>query len=188
MRKKYYLFSIVIVVVLAFALYFYQRQRTNFFNYSVRDMQPRVYYEIDGPIIVGYEKELAQDGKENEFKQVQKLFSSLKENDFTENRGIKKGLVHFWLKFGARNFYFHEAEIIVKEAPSSAGKSTSKADIIKPRRRYRRYTIKPESQAKLKNLYDYVRTVVLPSEEEEKIRKILIKYRDKKYRDRKGQK
>ena len=101
MRKKYYLFSIVIIVVLAFALYFYQRQRTNFFNYSVRAMQPRVYYEIDGPIIVGYEKELAQDGTESEFKQVQKLFSSLKENDFTENREIKKGLVHFWLKFGA---------------------------------------------------------------------------------------
>lgn len=188
MRKKYYLFSIVIIVVLAFALYFYQRQRTNFFNYSVRAMQPRVYYEIDGPIIVGYEKELAQDGTESEFKQVQKLFSSLKENDFTENREIKKGLVHFWLKFGARNFYFHKAEIIVKEAPSSAGKSTSKADIIKPRRHYRHYTIKPESQEKLKKLYDYVRSAVLPSEEEEKIRKILIKYRDKKYRDWKGQK
>lgn len=171
MRKKYYLFSIVIIVVLAFALYFYQRQRTNFFNYSVRAMQPRVYYEIDGPIIVGYEKELAQDGTESEFKQVQKLFSSLKENDFTENREIKKGLVHFWLKFGARNFYFHKAEIAVEEAPQ-----------------LRHYKIKPESQAKLKNLYDYVRTVVLPSEEEEKIRKILIKYRDKKYRDRKGQK
>lgn len=185
MRKKYYLFSIVIVVVLAFALYFYQRQRTNFFNYSVRDMQPRVYYEIDGPIIVGYEKELAQDGTESEFKQVQKLFSSLKENDFTENREMKKGLAYFWLNFGARNFYFHEAEIIVKEAPSSAGKSTSKAEIIN---QHRHYKIKPESQAKLKNLYDYVRTVVLPSEEEEKIRKILIKYRDKKYRDWKGQK
>lgn len=171
MRKKYYLFSIVIVVVLAFSLYFYQRQRTNFFNYSVRDMQPRVYYEIDGPIIVGYEKELAQDGTESEFKQVQKLFSSLKENDFTETREIKKGLVHFGLKFGARNFYFHKAEIAVEEAPQ-----------------LRHYKIKPESQAKLKNLYDYVRTVVLPSEEEEKIRKILIKYRDKKYRDRKGQK
>lgn len=134
-------------------------------------MQPRVYYEIDGPIIVGYEKELAQDGTESEFKQVQKLFSSLKENDFTETREIKKGLVHFGLKFGARNFYFHKAEIIVKEAPQ-----------------LRHYKIKPESQAKLKNLYDYVRTVALPSEKEEKIRKILIKYRDKKYRDRKGQK
>ena len=188
MRKKYYLFSIVIVVVLAFALYFYQRQRTNFFNYSVRDMQPRVYYEIDGPIIVGYEKELAQDGTESEFKQVQKLFSSLKENDFTENREMKKGLAYFWLNFGARNFYFHEAEITVEEAPSSAGKSTSKADIIKPRRHYRHYTIKPESQAKLEKLYAYMRTVVLPSEKEEKIRKILIKYRDKKYRDWKGQK
>lgn len=171
MRKKYYLFSIVIVVVLAFALYFYQRQRTNFFNYSVRDMQPRVYYEIDGPIIVGYEKELAQDGTESEFKQVQKLFSSLKENDFTETREIKKGLVHFCLKFGARNFYFHKAEIAVEEAPQ-----------------LRHYKIKPESQAKLEKLYAYIRTVVLPSEEEEKIRKILIKYRDKKYRDRKGQK
>lgn len=171
MRKKYYLFSIVIVVVLAFSLYFYQRQRTNFFNYSVRDMQPRVYYEIDGPIIVGYEKELAQDGTESEFKQVQKLFSSLKENDFTETREIKKGLVHFGLKFGARNFYFHKAEIAVEEAPQ-----------------LRHYKIKPESQAKLKKLYDYVRSAVLPSEEEEKIRKILIKYRDKKYRDRKGQK
>lgn len=171
MRKKYYLFSIVIIVVLALALYFYQKQRTNFFNYSVRDMQPRVYYEIDGPIIVGYEKELAQDGTESEFKQVQKLFSSLKENDFTETREIKKGLVHFGLKFGARNFYFHKAEIIVKEAPQ-----------------LRHYKIKPESQEKLKKLYDYVRSAVLPSEEEEKIRKILIKYRDKKYRDRKGQK
>lgn len=171
MRKKYYLFSIVIVVVLAFSLYFYQRQRTNFFNYSVRDMQPRVYYEIDGPIIVGYEKELAQDGTESEFKQVQKLFSSLKENDFTETREIKKGLVHFGLKFGARNFYFHKAEIAVEEAPQ-----------------LRHYKIKPESQAKLEKLYAYIRTVALPSEKEEKIRKILIKYRDKKYRDRKGQK
>lgn len=171
MRKKYYLFSIVIIVILALALYFYQKQRTNFFNYSVRAMQPRVYYEIDGPIIVGYEKELAQDGTESEFKQVQKLFSSLKENDFTENREIKKGLVHFWLKFGARNFYFHKAEIAVEEAPQ-----------------LRHYKIKPESQAKLKNLYDYVRTVVLPADEEESIRKILIKYRDKKYRDWKGQK
>lgn len=188
MRKKYYLFSIVIVVVLAFSLYFYQRQRTNFFNYSVRDMQPRVYYEIDGPIIVGYEKELTQAGAENEFKQVQKLFGSLKESDFTETKETKKGLTYFKLKFGTRNFYFHKAEIAVEEAPSSAGKSTRKTDIIKPRRHSRHYTIKPESQAKLKNLYDYVRTVVLPSEEEEKIRKILIKYRDKKYRDRKGQK
>lgn len=171
MRKKYYLFSIVIIVILALALYFYQKQRTNFFNYSVRAMQPRVYYEIDGPIIVGYEKELAQDGTESEFKQVQKLFSSLKENDFTETREIKKGLVHFCLKFGTRNFYFHKAEIAVEEAPQ-----------------LRHYKIKPESQAKLKNLYDYVRTVVLPADEEESIRKILIKYRDKKYRDRKGQK
>lgn len=171
MRKKYYLFSIVIIVVLALALYFYQKQRTNFFNYSVRAMQPRVYYEIDGPIIVGYEKELAQDGTESEFKQVQKLFSSLKENDFTETREIKKGLVHFGLKFGARNFYFHKAEIAVEEAPQ-----------------LRHYKIKPESQAKLEKLYAYIRTVALPSEKEEKIRKILIKYRDKKYRDRKGQK
>lgn len=171
MRKKYYLFSIVIIVVLAFALYFYQRQRTNFFNYSVRDMQPRVYYEIDGPIIVGYEKELAQDGTESEFKQVQKLFSSLKENDFTETKETKKGLTYFKLKFGTRNFYFHKAEIAVEEAPQ-----------------LRHYKIKPESQAKLEKLYAYIRTVALPSEKEEKIRKILIKYRDKKYRDRKGQK
>lgn len=171
MRKKYYLFSIVIVVVLAFALYFYQRQRTNFFNYSVRAMQPRVYYEIDGPIIVGYEKELAQDGTESEFKQVQKLFSSLKENDFTETKETKKGLTYFKLKFGTRNFYFHKAEIAVEEAPQ-----------------LRHYKIKPESQAKLEKLYAYIRTVALPSEKEEKIRKILIKYRDKKYRDRKGQK
>lgn len=188
MRKKYYLFSIVIVVVLAFSLYFYQRQRTNFFNYSVRAMQPRVYYEIDGPISVGYEKELTQAGAENEFKQVQKLFGSLKESDFTETKETKKGLTYFKLKFGTRNFYFHKAEIIVKEAPSSAGKSTRKTDIIKPRRHSRHYKIKPESQAKLKNLYDYVRTVVLPADEEESIRKILIKYRDKKYRDWKGQK
>lgn len=188
MRKKYYLFSIVIVVVLAFSLYFYQRQRTNFFNYSVRAMQPRVYYEIDGPISVGYEKELTQAGAENEFKQVQKLFGSLKESDFTETKETKKGLTYFKLKFGTRNFYFHKAEIIVKEAPSSAGKSTRKTDIIKPRRHSRHYTIKPESQAKLEKLYAYIRTVALPSEKEEKIRKILIKYRDKKYRDRKGQK
>lgn len=171
MRKKYYLFSIVIIVILALALYFYQKQRTNFFNYSVRAMQPRVYYEIDGPISVGYEKELTQAGAENEFKQVQKLFGSLKESDFTETKETKKGLTYFKLKFGARNFYFHKAEIIVKEAPQ-----------------LRHYKIKPESQAKLEKLYAYIRTVALPSEKEEKIRKILIKYRDKKYRDRKGQK
>lgn len=171
MRKKYYLFSIVIIVILALALYFYQKQRTNFFNYSVRAMQPRVYYEIDGPISVGYEKELAQDGTESEFKQVQKLFGSLKESDFTETKETKKGLTYFKLKFGTRNFYFHKAEIAVEEAPQ-----------------LRHYKIKPESQAKLEKLYAYIRTVALPSEKEEKIRKILIKYRDKKYRDRKGQK
>lgn len=171
MRKKYYLFSIVIIVILALALYFYQKQRTNFFNYSVRAMQPRVYYEIDGPISVGYEKELTQAGAENEFKQVQKLFGSLKESDFTETKETKKGLTYFKLKFGTRNFYFHKAEIAVEEAPQ-----------------LRHYKIKPESQAKLEKLYAYIRTVALPSEKEEKIRKILIKYRDKKYRDRKGQK
>ena len=109
MRKKYYLFSIVIVVVLAFSLYFYQRQRTNFFNYSVRDMQPRVYYEIDGPIIVGYEKELAQDGTESEFKQVQKLFSSLKENDFTETREIKKRISAFRAEIRRPQFLFPQS-------------------------------------------------------------------------------
>ena len=109
MRKKYYLFSIVIVVVLAFALYFYQRQRTNFFNYSVRDMQPRVYYEIDGPISVGYEKELTQAGAENEFKQVQKLFGSLKESDFTETKETKKRINVFQTEIRHPQFLFPQS-------------------------------------------------------------------------------